>query len=1012
MDALFIKVLNISIAASWLILAVIAVRWLLKRSPRWITVLLWGIVALRLIMPFSLKAACSLVPSVQTVKTTNQIAVSEEQTAPSITISSGIRAVDDAVNPVIERITTDTPKTTVTPEPTRTPDQSDMQGVSDHVTAPAEPAPVVLEPAEPVTTSPTHERAPVNWMRLAGIVWVSGICTILLYSAISIVNLRIKVREAVPLQGNIWLCDHVETPFILGVFKPHIYLPSSLGEAEKPYVLAHENAHLKRGDHFIKPFGFLLLAVYWFNPLVWVAYILLSRDIEAACDEKVIGSMELDSKKAYAHALLSCSIRSRRIAVCPLAFGELVVKDRVRGVLRYKKPPTTMIIVAIACCAVIAGCFLTDPKDKTASFINTGTEDQASQGDTSLNENDPANAALSIEEQRAADYEWNSGKTIVVGQVDDNEIFRIGHTELTTCAADVDVHADPPRVGIKSQRFYIDAYVYYNYARMRSVAEADDEGIYQYFSDGRFEFSGGKPMEERWEQLPFYDEIFRGDITEEFLDALHSQGRKITYDFYITWDHQYDVAEGDIILLAADPQITYNANYFLNGMESNHYYKAVVAPFGSENLEPYIAHFVDGRLQLPDKFKEAFDLKRLYTDTEPQLTGIEDGDSIETVVAFLKAVEQDMARYEQENGLTVASTDVDAARLNSFEMEVLQHACEGPAPPRVVTPNGVYILDNLEKESFRIARQDLSNGEKTCICSKAGCNHDDGSCVAYVEKECLLMYYAAGDCLLLLDTDSGSLERVEIDGSSRSEVLNIGKSYICGYYDEYSFQTLGGKLYVYLTEMLSEGERAYVILEIDVEEKTFRTLYTFVPGQSISGNFDHYLVLDENKGAVNRSSDLAFSSNWIHEFSLLDVDTGKAENNAISLTLPLVYHVYGHNVMSMTWETDHFVTHICDLRTGAKRSAEVTDLPKELLEVQYKSDKKVMPLFVVDDTHFVLRYGGNCYIVDAENGRISECSEFESTVEKYAEYEDVLYFTKHYDKNTIYMITKTDLLSN
>ena len=218
MDALFIKVLNISIAASWLILAVIAVRWLLKRSPRWITVLLWGIVALRLIMPFSIKAAFSLVPSVQTVKTTNQIAVSEEQTAPSITISSGIRAVDDAVNPVIERITTDTPKTTVTPEPTRTPDQSDMQGVSDHVTAPAEPAPVVLEPAEPVTTSPTHERAPVNWMRLAGIVWVSGICTILLYSAISIVNLRIKVREAVPLQGNIWLCDHVEPPFILGVF--------------------------------------------------------------------------------------------------------------------------------------------------------------------------------------------------------------------------------------------------------------------------------------------------------------------------------------------------------------------------------------------------------------------------------------------------------------------------------------------------------------------------------------------------------------------------------------------------------------------------------------------------------------------------------------------------------------------------------------------------------------------------------------------------------------------------
>lgn len=321
MEAVFIKVLNMSISACWLILAVILLRLLLKKAPKWISVVLWGLVGLRLVLPFSLQSVLSLIPSAEVISPSIGYAQHPE-------INSGVSVIDNAVNPTLGTSLAATPMNSVNP----------MQIV----------------------------------LYLGGLVWVGGIVILLLYGLISYLRLRRKVAEAIPYEKNTWLCDQVKTPFILGVFRPRIYLSSGLNEEETAYVLAHEHAHLKRKDHLWKPLGFLLLTVYWFNPLIWVAYMLLCRDIEAACDEKVISDMGMMEKKAYANALVSCSMQRRLILACPLAFGEVGVKERVKGVLNYRKPAFWIIVAALIACVVIAVCFLTNPKDDgpDLSFLN------------------------------------------------------------------------------------------------------------------------------------------------------------------------------------------------------------------------------------------------------------------------------------------------------------------------------------------------------------------------------------------------------------------------------------------------------------------------------------------------------------------------------------------------------------------------------------------------------------------------------------------------------------------
>ena len=310
MDDIFLKILNMSIAASWLILAVVLLRLVLKRAPKWISVLLWGIAALRLAVPFSLESALSLIPSAETFNAHN---IQYETPA----INSGIPAVNHAVNPVLGE--------TFAPNP--------------------------LDSVNPLYV----------WMSVASVIWLIGIAAMLLYAVISYVRVRRRVREAVPYEGNILLCDHVKSPFILGLVKPKIYLPSDMDTMAMEPVIAHEKAHLARRDHWWKPLGFLILTVHWFNPLCWVAYVLLCRDIELACDEKVIRQMDLEGKKQYSAALLECSTGRRLVTICPLAFGEVGVKERVQNVLHYKKPAFWVIAAAVIACGAVTVCFATNP---------------------------------------------------------------------------------------------------------------------------------------------------------------------------------------------------------------------------------------------------------------------------------------------------------------------------------------------------------------------------------------------------------------------------------------------------------------------------------------------------------------------------------------------------------------------------------------------------------------------------------------------------------------------------
>ena len=320
MSSVFLKIVNMSITASWLILAVVLVRLLLKKAPKWIPCLLWGLVAIRLVCPFSYESIFSLVPSSETIPV--NISLQHEPA-----INSGITAVNEFINPVIAGSFTPSPADSINP----------------------------LQVIIPV----------------AAIVWISGIVIMLTYALISYIKLKKMVSVCVPVSERILSCDEVGAPFILGVFRPVIYVPSSMTGETLDLVIRHETAHLQRHDHWWKPLGYLLLAVYWFNPLCWVAYILLCRDIEMACDEKVIRDMDKDDIAAYSQALLDCSLPRRRIAACPLAFGEVGVKERVKGVLNYKKPAFWIILLAIITCIILAVCLMTDPfSGRNISFEN------------------------------------------------------------------------------------------------------------------------------------------------------------------------------------------------------------------------------------------------------------------------------------------------------------------------------------------------------------------------------------------------------------------------------------------------------------------------------------------------------------------------------------------------------------------------------------------------------------------------------------------------------------------
>ena len=327
MQDLFVKLIQLSLLGSLFALAVMVVRLIFPKMPKWILCLLWSLVALRLICPFSIESSFSLVP--------------EKVSNGQLLFNVGSLYIEDT-DIIYENST------------------QYQQAVDAGLT------PIHSEIGNYVITAKGSLSAPATLgdtlLPILCPVWLAGMTVMLLYTVISFYLLRQKMAEATRCRDNIWQCQLVDSPFVLGFFRPRIYLPYGLSDGDRENVLAHEQAHIRRRDHWWKPLGFLLLSIHWFNPVLWLAYILLCRDIESACDEKVIRSMSKQQKQAYSTALLHCSIHRRRIAACPLAFGETGVKERIVGIMKYKKPAFWIIIAALVISIVAGICFLTAPK--------------------------------------------------------------------------------------------------------------------------------------------------------------------------------------------------------------------------------------------------------------------------------------------------------------------------------------------------------------------------------------------------------------------------------------------------------------------------------------------------------------------------------------------------------------------------------------------------------------------------------------------------------------------------
>ena len=314
MAEIFLQIINMSISASYIVLAVLLLRFLLKKAPKWIMVVLWGMVAVRLVCPFSFESVLSLIPRPKVVTPT--IMTDEVPT-----INTGITVLNSTINPVISGSAAPTPGASVNP----------LQ----------------------------------IWIPILTAIWIAGMVILLIYAVISYARVKRTIGTAVLYRDAIYQSENVVSPFVLGILKPKIYLPFHINEKDREHVIAHEMAHVRRKDHLWKPLGFLLLTIHWFNPLMWLGYVFLCRDIELACDEKVIRELDHDARADYSQALLTCSVNRRMIAACPLSFGEVGVKSRVRSVLNYKKPAFWVMIVAVMACIVVAICFLTNPPQKS-----------------------------------------------------------------------------------------------------------------------------------------------------------------------------------------------------------------------------------------------------------------------------------------------------------------------------------------------------------------------------------------------------------------------------------------------------------------------------------------------------------------------------------------------------------------------------------------------------------------------------------------------------------------------
>ena len=402
MDKLFLVILNNTLVAGWMILAVIVFRFICKKAPKWVNCLLWGLVGIRLAFPFSIESIFSLIPSAKPIPSDIEYAAIPQ-------IDAGIKSVNTVINPVL------------------------------------------------ANSFAASETASVNPMQVVIIflsyAWIIGVAGLVAYAFVSFILLKRRVKQAEPLDQGIFQCKSIESPFILGVIKPRIYVPDDLDDEAYACVMEHERMHIKRGDHVWKPLGFLILSVYWFNPLCWLAYILLCRDIEFACDEKVTKDKDKAWKAKYCQVLLDCSSQRRMISACPVAFGEVSVKDRVKSVIRYKKPAFWMIIASIIIVVIVVVCFMTNPKNDNPMEGNDSENNIVEAGEYTPKD------TLNVEELASGEEEpenytiskSNNDKKEQMEQhlaIDARDVFE-GFDEIQSADAYVEYHENNGQYSIK-----------------------------------------------------------------------------------------------------------------------------------------------------------------------------------------------------------------------------------------------------------------------------------------------------------------------------------------------------------------------------------------------------------------------------------------------------------------------------------------------------------------------------------------------------------------------------------
>lgn len=505
MSALFLKIVNLSITASWLILVIILIRPIMKKVPKWIQCALWVLVAVRLVCPFSIESMFSLIPSSEPIPQSIEM----ERLPAQIT------------NPVVGKNLTTVVSASVNPM------QILITGLS--------------------------------------YLWVLGIIVMLGYAIFSYFRLKRVTRVFVEMGDNIRACDEVKSPFILGVLRPIIYLPSSYEGETLDYVLLHEKAHLRRHDNLWKPLGYVILAIYWFNPLCWAAYILLCRDIEMACDEKVVCELDKEGKAAYSQALLNCSFPQKRIVVSPLGFGEVGVKQRVKSILNYKKPTFAIILFGIVMVIIVAVLFLTNPNSEK-DIKQTSETDSLVEGTEAENMIEE-NVAHAIE-FKPSDIQSLSEAAVVL---ENGDIYKIDNQDILKKLEAMFLGAKEIKgVGCPIS---IPLYLYREDGSAGLIYPAMD-GCNNFYADGSyyaFETEDGMSFWNMIELKVHNGQIQKEEVTnvskEDLYDEMVRVINTVGLDNAYSWSNTVDFDQDAIIELAADD----SGRYQIYGIVSRKY---------------------------------------------------------------------------------------------------------------------------------------------------------------------------------------------------------------------------------------------------------------------------------------------------------------------------------------------------------------------------------------------------------------------------------------------------------